>query len=537
MHQGSTNFINGQWRAGLDGQTFESRNPANVSEILGAYARSQADDVADAVGAAQTAYPDWRRVPAPQRGAILTRMGRLMETRKEDLARQMVREMGKVLVEARGDVQEAIDMAFYMAAFGRLPNGSLVPSERPDVYCAAQRVPVGVVGLITPWNFPIAIPSWKMFPALMAGNTVILKPAEDTPGLAVTFVELLAEAGIPAGVVNLVTGLGAEAGGALVEADGVATISFTGSTSVGRHIAGRCGHLMKRVSCELGGKNAIVVLDDANLELAVKGALWSAFGTAGQRCTAASRLIVHKDVMPRFRSMLVDRAQNLRMGAGIDPEAEIGPVINRSQLERIHGYVGVGRAEGARVLTGGRILDDNAFANGCFYAPTVLDDVTLNMRVAQEEIFGPVTALIEVSSLDEALYAANATQYGLSLSLYTQNVNRAFRALNELDAGLVYINLPTSGAEIQLPFGGIKQTGNGHREAGWMAMDYCTEWKSMYVNFSASDDLVRAQIDVQIDQQIDQQINAQTTDHISGHSSTLTQNDVPSQRDVQQWDG
>jgi acyl-CoA reductase-like NAD-dependent aldehyde dehydrogenase len=497
MHDGETNYINGAWQAARSGQTFESRNPANTEEVIGVYARSQAEEVAEAVQAAQAAYGAWRRTPAPQRGAILTRMGRLMETRKEDLARQMVQEMGKVLVEARGDVQEAIDMAFYMAAFGRLPNGALVPSEREDVFCAAQRVPVGVVGLITPWNFPIAIPSWKMFPALMAGNTVVFKPAEDTPGLAVTFVGLLIEAGLPPGVVNLITGYGPEAGAALVEADGVATISFTGSTEVGRTIAGRCGQLMKRVSCELGGKNAIIVMDDANLELALKGALWSAFGTAGQRCTAASRLIVHKDVKAKFRDTLIDRTRALRMGAGIDPNADIGPVINRQQLERIHGYVEIGRNEGARVLTGGQILTNDAYAQGCFYAPTVLDDVTLNMRVAQEEIFGPVTALIEVDSLENALRAANATQYGLSLSLYTQDVNRAFRAMQELDAGIVYINLPTSGAEIQLPFGGVKQTGNGHREAGWMAMDYCTEWKSIYVNYSATDELVRAQIDVQ----------------------------------------
>jgi acyl-CoA reductase-like NAD-dependent aldehyde dehydrogenase len=494
---GKTNYIAGQWRAAQSGQTFDSVNPAQVDQALGRFARSQAEDVAAAVEAAAAAYPAWRRTPAPVRGAMLTRMGRLMEARKEELARQMVQEMGKVLVEARGDVQEAIDMAFYMAAFGRLPNGSLVPSEREEVYCAAQRVPVGVVGLITPWNFPIAIPSWKMFPALMAGNTVVFKPAEDTPGLACAFVELLIEAGMPAGVVNLVTGYGQEAGAALVEAPGVATISFTGSTEVGRQIAGRCGQLMKRVSCELGGKNAIVVLDDANLELALKGALWSAFGTAGQRCTAASRLIVQRSVKGRFRDALVERTEALRMGAGIDPEAQIGPVINRQQLQRIHGYVEIGKAEGARVLTGGRILEGDPYSAGCFYAPTVLDEVGLNMRVAQEEIFGPVTALIEVDSLDEALRAANNTQYGLSLSLYTRDVNRAFRAMQELEAGIVYINLPTSGAEIQLPFGGVKQTGNGHREAGWMAMDYCTEWKSVYVNYSETEELVRAQIDTQ----------------------------------------
>lgn len=499
MHaDGRTNFIGGEWVAARSGDTFASVNPARTDEIIGHFARSQKADVEAAVAAAAAAFPSWRRTPAPARGAILERMGRLMEARKEELSRQMVAEMGKVLVEARGDVQEAIDMAHYIAAFGRLPGGSVVPSERPDIFCAARRVPVGVVGAITPWNFPIAIPSWKIFPALLAGNTVVFKPAEDTPGLAVTFVELLIEAGIPPGVVNLVTGYGSEAGAALVESPGVGVISFTGSTEVGRIVAGRCGQLMKRVSCELGGKNAIVVLDDADLELALKGALWSAFGTAGQRCTAASRLIVARGVKKRFGDALVARTETLRVGVGLaDPTVDIGPVINREQLERIHGYVEIGRQEGAKILTGGRILDAGEFAAGCFYAPTVLDDVGLDMRVAQEEIFGPVTGLIAVDGLDEALAAANATPYGLSLSLYTRDIHRAFRALEELDAGIVYINLPTSGAEIQLPFGGVKQTGNGHREAGWTAMDYCTEWKSLYVNYSDSGDLVRAQIDTQ----------------------------------------
>lgn len=499
MHDGRTNYISGEWVGAQSGAAFESRNPADAEEVLGVYARSGAAEVAAAVKAAAAASPAWRRTPAPKRGAILFRMGQLLEQHKEELARQMVAEMGKVLVEARGDVQEAIDMAYYIAAFGRMPNGSVVPSEREDIFCLAQRVPVGVVGLITPWNFPIAIPSWKMFPALLAGNTVVFKPAEDTPGLGVRFIELLIEAGIPAGVVNLVTGFGPEAGAALVEAPGVATISFTGSTEVGRQIAGRCGQLMKRVSCELGGKNAIVVLDDADLELALKGALWSAFGTAGQRCTAASRLIVQKGVKARFRDELVRRTRELKMGAGADPTAQIGPVVNRQQLERIHGYIEIGKAEGAEVLTGGRILDAPEYAKGCFYAPTVLDNVEVGMRVAQEEIFGPVTGLIEVDDLDDALAAANSTLYGLSLSLYTHDVNRAFRAIQELEAGIVYINLPTSGAEIQLPFGGVKQTGNGHREAGWMAMDYCTEWKSVYINYAETSELVRAQIDTQSD--------------------------------------
>ncbi len=494
---GKTNYINGEWRGAKSGQTFESYNPANLSESLGSFARSEQADVDDAVCAAASAYQSWRLTPAPARAAIITRMGRLIEEHKEELSVFMVREMGKVLVEARGDVQEAIDMAYYIAAFGRMPNGATVPSERPDMFCAAQRVPVGVVGLITPWNFPIAIPSWKMFPALLAGNTVVFKPAEDTPGLGCRFVELLHEAGIPKGVVNLVTGFGQEAGAAIVEHPGTQVISFTGSTSVGRHIAGRCGHLMKRVSCELGGKNAIVVLDDADLDLAVKGALWSAFGTAGQRCTAASRIIVQSGVKSKFRDMLVSQTNEVKMGVGADPETQIGPVVNREQLKRIHEYVGIGEREGAKVLTGGRILDEGAFGGGAFYAPTVFDNMTLDMRIAQEEIFGPVTGLIEVNDLETALSAANKTTYGLSLSLYTRDVTRAFRAINDLEAGLVYINLPTSGAEIQLPFGGVKNTGNGHREAGWMAMDYCTEWKSIYVNYSPKSELIRAQIDTE----------------------------------------
>lgn len=494
--EGRTNFIGGAWIASASGATFASTNPADTEQILGLYARSDSRDVAAAVAAATAAYPAWRRLPAPTRGALLTRVGRLLEERKEAFAQAMVAEMGKVLVEARGDVQEAIDMAHYMAAFGRLPNGSTVASERPEIACHARRVPVGVVGLITPWNFPIAVPTWKMFPALLAGNTVIWKPAEDTPGMAVLLTQLLADAGVPAGVVNLVTGYGEEAGAALVEAEGVATISFTGSTAVGRRIAGRCGELLKRVSCELGGKNAIVVLEDADIELAIKGCLWSAFGTAGQRCTAASRLIVDRKIKDHFVARLVEETAQLRMAPGADPSAQIGPVVNRTQLERIHRYVELGQSEGATLLIGGKPLTDSPLDKGCFYAPTIFDDVTPTMRIAQEEIFGPVTAVLTVDGLDEALTLANGTDYGLSLALYTTDLRRAFRAMDELESGIVYINLPTSGAEIQLPFGGIKNTGNGHREAGWMAMDWCTEWKASYINYAAGSELVRAQIDV-----------------------------------------
>jgi aldehyde dehydrogenase (NAD+) len=494
---GITNYIGGTWTGAIDGGTFDSLNPARTAEVIGTFSRSQPADVDAAARAAKDAYPAWRRLPAPARGAIISRAAAILEQRKEEIARQMTAEMGKVLVEARGDVQEAIDMGHYIAAFGRLPNGSLVPSERADVFCAAKRVPIGVVGMITPWNFPIAIPSWKMFPALLAGNTIVFKPAEDTPGLAATFVEVLIEAGIPPGVVNMVTGFGEEAGAALVEHPAIPVISFTGSTEVGRKIAARCGALMKRVSCELGGKNAIVVLDDADVELAVKGALWSAFGTSGQRCTAASRLIVQSGVYRQFRDQLVDRTKALRLGHGIDPNTDVGPVINRSQLDRIHEYTEIGRAEGAAVAAGGAIADQEPLAGGCFYSPTVFDNMRPEMRIAQEEIFGPVTGIIRASDAEEAVRIANGTAYGLSLSVYTRDVPTAFRAMEELDAGIVYVNLPTSGAEIQLPFGGIKNTGNGHREAGWTAMDYCTEWKSIYVNYSSSAELVRAQIDTQ----------------------------------------
>lgn len=494
-YEGHTNYIGGNWNPAVSGDAFLSLNPANSEDIVGSFARSTAADVELAVAAARNAYPSWKRMPAPARAALLSRAAVILEERKEALALQMVQEMGKPLTEARGDVQEAIDMAHYMAGFGRLPNGFLAPSERVDVYCSAQKVPIGVVGIISPWNFPIAIPSWKIFPAILAGNTVVFKPAEDTPGLGCAFVNILIEAGLPEGVVNLITGYGEEAGAPLVEADGVDVISFTGSTQTGRRIAERCGYLMKRVSCEMGGKNAIVVLEDADLELAVKGALWSAFGTSGQRCTAASRIILDRKIKKRFQKAFVEKARSLRIGSGADPQVEIGPVINRSQLEKIHGYVKIGQAEGARLLTGGGVLNESEYCKGCFYPPTILDDVAMEMRVAQEEIFGPVTALIETDGLEEALNMANGTQYGLSLSLYTNDVRSAFRAIQELEAGIVYINLPTSGAEIQLPFGGVKQTGNGHREAGWTAMDYCTEWKSVYVNFHPGHDLVRAQID------------------------------------------
>jgi aldehyde dehydrogenase (NAD+) len=405
----------------------------------------------------------------------------------------MTQEMGKVLEEARGDVQEAIDMAFFASGFGRRPFGETIPSELPDKVCFTWREPVGVVGVITPWNFPVAVPSWKLFPALMAGNTIVFKPAEDTPLCGARLAEVLLEAGLPAGVLNVVHGTGAEAGAALVAHPDVNCISFTGSTEVGKQIAEECGRSLKRVGLELGGKNAIVVMDDASLDLAVDGAVWAAFGTSGQRCTAASRMIVQKGVAADFIDSLKERAQSLRVGDGFQDDVQLGPIINMQQLRRVHRYTQVAREERATVLTGGEVLAEGELSDGWFYAPTIFTDVQPEMRVAREEIFGPSTSVMVVDSLDQALEYANATAYGLSLSIYTNDVRRAFKAMSELEAGIVYVNAPTIGAEIQLPFGGVKQTGNGHREAGTTAMDEFTEWKSIYVDYSGR--LQRAQID------------------------------------------
>jgi alpha-ketoglutaric semialdehyde dehydrogenase len=487
------NYIGGKWVEGSAGKTFESRNPA-TGELLAELTVSDKSDVDKAVDAAEKAFKKWRLVPAPHRGEILYKCAQMLVERKEELARLMTQEMGKVISEARGDVQEAIDMTFYMAGEGRRLFGSLVPSELPNKFAMAVRDPIGVVGAITPWNFPIAIPSWKLMPALIAGNTVVLKPASDTPLLAIQLVKILEEAGLPEGVVNVILGPGGSVGQAIIDHPGIKLISFTGSTAAGQQVAISAAKTLKRVSLEMGGKNAIIVLDDADLELATEGILWSAFGTTGQRCTAASRVIVQRGALKELQERLEKRISKFRLGNGLDARTDIGPVVNSSQLKRIDEMVQQGRKE-SELVAGGEIATDGDLARGSFYKPTLFTNVGSDAMVAQEEIFGPVTALIPVDSLQEAVEVNNNTKYGLSSSIYTSNVNNAFVAMRDITTGIVYVNAGTIGAEIQLPFGGTRGTGNGHREAGQAGLDVFTEWKTLYIDYSGK--LQRAQIDTE----------------------------------------
>ncbi len=479
-----TIFIDGKWIAAKSGQTFENRNPANSDDLVGLCSSGDAGDIGDAVAAAKAAYPKWVATPAPVRADYILRVGLMLEERKEDLVQLMSREMGKTLRESRGDVQEGIDFAFYMVGEGRRMYGVTTRSELPNKFSMTVRHPIGVAGLITPWNFPIAIPTWKLFPALIAGCTVVFKPAEDTPACAVELVKLFQQAGLPDGVLNMVTGIGETAGAAVVEHGDVRCISFTGSLEVGRKINARGGEMMKRVSLELGSKNCLIVMPDADLDLAVEAGAWGAFATSGQRCTATSRMAVHGSILDEYSERLVARVQRYKIGPGTDPDTDLASVINRKQRDRILEYIGVGQSEGAKLLTGGNPVEDGDYAKGNFIAPTVFRDMTPDMRIAQEEIFGPVTGIIEIGSLDEAIEVANSTQYGLSCAIYTHDITNTFKAIEQLEFGVVYINAPTIGAEVQLPFGGMKSTGNGHREAGPTALDEFTEWKAVSVDYS-----------------------------------------------------
>ena len=487
------NYIGGEWVKAASGKTFENKNPADTSEVVGLFADSAPADVEGAVAAARAASPKWKALPAPKRGEILYRAAEILVRRKEELSRDMTREMGKILDETRGDVQEAIDMTYYMAGEGRRQFGQTTPSEMPSKFQMSVRQPVGIAGLITPWNFPMAIPSWKMTPALIVGNTVVIKPATDTPLSVVNLIKALEEAGLPKGVVNMVTGGGGEVGSPLMHHKDVGIVSFTGSTGVGRKVSQACAPAFKHCHLEMGGKNVIMVMDDARLELAVEGAVWGGFGTTGQRCTAASRVVLHKKIYKEFVDRFVARVKALRVGNGLDPQTQMGPCISQSQRATVEEYVKIAKGEGAKLLAGGNRLDRGDHAKGWFHEATVFGDCDPKMRISCEEVFGPVVSLIPVSSLEQAIEVGNSVEYGLSAAIYTQDINNAFRAMNEMYTGIFYVNAPTIGAETHLPFGGTKNTGNGHREACVQALDVFSEWKSIYIDYSGH--LQRAQID------------------------------------------
>src|SRR5438270_4809392 len=497
LHYGKTkvfkNFIDGEWVEASTGETFENRNPADTRDLVGIFQKSAKADVDAAVAAAKRAFTKWRLVPAPRRAEIVFRAAEILIERKEEYSRDMTREMGKVLAETRGDVQEAIDAAYYNAGEGRRLFGPTVPSEMPNKFAMAVRQPLGICGMITPWNFPMAISSWKLLPAVVCGNTCVIKPAQDTPLSTFNLVRALTDAGLPKGVVNIVTGFGPEAGAPMLEHPDVRAISFTGSSAVGKTIGVTAAKTFKHCSLELGGKNPMIVLDDANLDLAVEGALWGSFGTTGQRCTATSRIIVQEGVYHDFVSRLVGRARKLRVGNGLDETTDMGPAVNERQLQTDLQYVDVGKTEGARLECGGNRHSDGNYKYGFFMEPTVFSDVDPKMRISQEEIFGPIVSIIRCENFEDAVEIANNIEYGLSSSIYTRDVNKAFTAMRDLYAGITYINAPTIGAEVHLPFGGVKATGNGHREGGIGAIDFYTEWKSVYVDYS--DRLQRAQID------------------------------------------
>jgi len=488
------NYIDGRWTPSRSREWIENTNPADTRDVIGRFPRSTEEDVDEAVAAAKLAFDGWRRTPAPRRAEILFRVGEILIRDKQKYTADMTREMGKVLKEAGGDVQEAIDCTYYAAGEGRRLHGFTTPAEMPNKFAACVRQPVGLCGLITPWNFPMAIPSWKLIPALVCGNTVVIKPAEDTPLSTYNLVKACEEAGVPPGVVNLVTGYGETVGAAITGHPDLRLISFTGSTETGRTVAYACAERNAICSLEMGGKNAIIILDDADLDNAIEGAIWGAFGTSGQRCTASSRLIVHKKVYRQFVKKLVERAKSLRIGNGAERAVDVGPVINEDAVRKILSYIDIGQHEdGATLACGGNQLTKGDYARGFFIQPTVFTDVAQNMRVAQEEIFGPVTSVIPTNSLEDAIEIANGVRYGLSAAIYTQDVNRAFQAMNETYTGIFYVNASTIGAEVHLPFGGTKATGNGHREAGTQVLDIFSEWKSVYVDYSGK--LQRAQID------------------------------------------
>jgi aldehyde dehydrogenase (NAD+) len=486
------NYIDGKWVAPLSNEYFKNISPANIEDVIGEFPLSGQADVDLAVEAAAKAYESWRLVPAPKRGDILRKAGDIFNRRKKELAQIMTREMGKPTFETEGDIQEAIDTAYYSASETRRLFGHTAPSEMPNKMNLSFRVPIGVVGVITAFNFPIAVPSWKILPAIAAGNTVVFKPSKDAPHAGVVFAEIMEEAGLPPGVFNVLLGKGSM-GNMIVEHPKVKVVGFTGSTEIGCKIGEIGGRLNKKISLEMGGKNAQIIMADANMELAIEGALWGAFGTTGQRCTATSRLIVHKDCYDKVIDLLASRANKLKLGDGLIAGNEVGPVVHEASLKNVEKYCKIALEDGARLVCGGERATEGDLAKGLFWKPTIFADVTKDMRLFNEEVFGPVLSITKAESLDDAIALQNHCEFGLSSAIYTNDVNAAFKAVRDIEAGITYINSPTIGAEAHMPFGGVKGTGNGHREGGWTVFDIFTEWKTVYIDYS--NQLQRAQID------------------------------------------
>jgi len=484
-------FIGGKWETPAGAKTFKTLNPA-TGEVVGEFVAGTAADAKAAVDAAVRAFPAWKSTPTPKRGEILLAASQILRRRKEEVARLVSQEMGKVISEGRGDVQESIDFIEYMAGEGRRLQGETVPSELKLKFCLTVHQPKGVVVCITPWNFPTAIPNWKIAAALVCGNSVVFKPASATSRCAAEVVRVYEEAGVPPGVLNFVTGSGGTVGNALIEDPRVRGISFTGGVDTGREVYTRGAKGLKTVHLELGGKNPVIVLNDANLDLALDGVLFGAFGTQGQRCTATSRLILEDGIYDTFLRRLVERVRALKVGDPLDPSVEMGPVASADQEKKILEYIQVGKAEGAHLATGGSRLTGGDYDRGHFIEPTIFE-VRHGMRISKEEIFGPVLSVVRVKDYKEAVRVANDVEYGLSSAIYTKDVNLAFQAIEELETGITYINAPTIGAEVQLPFGGTKNTGNGGREAGSAAIEEYTETKSVFIDYSNR--LQKAQID------------------------------------------
>ncbi len=483
-------YIDGKWINSESGEIFKRVNPANYNEVLGKFQQGNAKDVDKAIDAAEDSYEKWRQVPPPRRGQILFKVAQLLKEQKEELARLMTREMGKVLAETRGDVQEAIDTFELIAGEGRRLFGRTTTSELPNKFAMTVRTPLGVVACITPWNFPIAIPAWKIAPALICGNTVVFKPSSDTPLCATKLVEILSKAGVPKGVVNMVTGPGNTVGTRMVKNKKIRAVSFTGHKDTGNMIMKDAG-VGKKIGMEMGSKNPIIIMDDADLKLALDGVIWGAFGTCGQRCTAASRVIVHRKVRQKFEKMLVERTRRLKIGNGLYPKTDVGPLINKNAQEKVKKYIEIGKDEGAKLRTGGNIPK----LKGWFMEPTVFTDATSDMRIFQEEIFGPVTSITEAKNLDDAIELANAVEYGLSSSIYTHDISHIMKSIKDLEYGITYVNASTIGAEVHLPFGGAKASGSGWKEVGWTGIEFFSDEKAVYIDYSGK--LQRAQIDVE----------------------------------------